>query len=275
MHNNSTEDLDLTANNNYNLNNSNNNLNLINYGSDNNFISKIPKKSSDTVNNYDSNNNNNNNINYNIEKEKIINLIEKLKAELKREKSKNSKLVAEFNIILLEKKKLEKIFMDCVEETRKEILQRKSKENINSTKSAFFSSFAAKGKSTNFTLLPSISDIKYENFQLNDKKKLLETFIMKDEVINFIRENLSSINPDSNASYLNNYASTQNIIKNNNNNSNRASCYNKNAMSESVFTFRQTMLKSEVAKFGFDDFAKSKNSLYSLKSSSQNLNFLK
>jgi hypothetical protein len=261
MHNNSTEDVDLTVNND-NLNNSNSNINIKNYDYNNKYINN--NYNNDKHNHFPNNTNNENK----NEKEKIINLIEKLKAEHKREKNKNNKLIAEFNIILIEKKKLEKIFMDCVEDSRREILQRKQRETVNTTKSGFLGSFGTNKKLANFAL-PTISEIKFENFQQTDKRRLLEAFLMKDEVINFIRENLSS-NSDNNMNFGNINAGGFSGI--NNNYGNKGGYFAKNTMNEGVFTFRQTMLKGEVAKFGFDDFAKSKNSL---RSSSKNLNFHK
>jgi hypothetical protein len=41
---------------------------------------------------------------------------------------KNSKILGEVNKIMIDKNKLEKIFIDCVEESRKEIIMRKNKE---------------------------------------------------------------------------------------------------------------------------------------------------
>ncbi len=278
LHNNSTEDADLFGNTSFTNNNNNNIKNLMNKGKNNDY-----------------NNNNNQNLksfnfDYKQDKERIIRLIEKLKAELKREKNRNQSLIAEFNVFLLEKKKLEKIFIDCVEDTRREIHQRKLRDTVVSTKSGgFFSSIGVAATNrkitTNSSILPKISEVKFENFQLYDKRRLIEAFLMNDEVINFIRDNLSSINPDKNNNNINNNAFTSSSVGTNfggsENNNNFASSkgaapgaalYAKNTMNESIFTLKQTMIKSEVAKFGFDDLAKSKNPL---KTSCSKINFHK
>lgn len=58
----------------------------------------------------------------------LQNIIENLKSQLKKEKVKNGKILGEVNKIMIDKNKLEKIFIDCVEESRKEIIMRKNKE---------------------------------------------------------------------------------------------------------------------------------------------------
>ena len=63
-------------------------------------------------------------------KDRLIYMIEKLRSDLKKEKIKNSKTLGELNKILLEKNKLENIFIDCVEETRKNIFNRRLKDNL-------------------------------------------------------------------------------------------------------------------------------------------------
>jgi hypothetical protein len=116
--------------------------------------------------------------------EKIIKFIERLKSDLKKEKNRNNKIIAEFNKILLDRKKLEGIFIDCYEETRREIFQRKMRDTMQ-WKNAFLQS-----KTNNNSSLPNIDDIKFENFQILDKKKLLENFLLNEEVFELIKNNL-------------------------------------------------------------------------------------
>jgi hypothetical protein len=122
--------------------------------------------------------------------EKIMRIIDKLKSELKKEKTRNNKIVGEFNKILLDKNKLEKIFVDCVEETRKEIMQRKIKDALNNKNSNFYNQVNSKKKES----FPILNDIKYENYLSTDKKKLLEMFLSKEEVFNFLKENMFKFN---------------------------------------------------------------------------------
>lgn len=120
--------------------------------------------------------------------EKILRIIDKLKSELKKEKTRSNKIVGEFNKILLDKNKLEKIFIDCVEETRKEIMQRKIKDALNNKNSNFYNQMKKKES------FPVLNDVKYENFLSSDKRKLLEMYLSKDEVVNFLRENIFKLN---------------------------------------------------------------------------------
>ncbi len=114
-------------------------------------------------------------------KERLYKLIEKLKYELKKERSRNHFVISEFNKVLKEREKLESIFIDCVEESRKEIFNRRLKDSfVNKTHS-------------NFNKLPNAvsfnnNDIKYEQFLPSDKKKLIEIFLMKNEVINLVKD---------------------------------------------------------------------------------------
>jgi hypothetical protein len=129
------------------------------------------------------------------EKDKIIKIIEKLKYELKKERTRNKKIIGEFNKILLDKNKLEKIFVECVEEIRKDIMHRKLKDNLNNTKNNF-NNFINIENHKKKEAFPLINDIKFENFLSTDKKKLIETFISKDEVVNFLKENIFKVNFD-------------------------------------------------------------------------------
>lgn len=200
------------SNNNYNYNINNNNNNHFNYNNtSSNFNNAYANGNSQD--NYNLNNmlNENGNFIYNNnfedfdvnsiqflnskEKDKIIKIIEKLKYELKKERTRNNKIIGEFNKILLDKNKLEKIFVECVEEIRKEIMHRKLKDNLNNTKNNFnnFLNIQNQKKKEAF---PIINEIKFENFLSTDKKKLIEIFVAKDEVVNFLRENIFKVNFD-------------------------------------------------------------------------------
>lgn len=113
-------------------------------------------------------------------KERSIALIEKYKDELKREKIRNHKLFNEINQMMLEKNKVENIFIDCVEETRKAILNRRLKEKI--------------GKYSKMKLVQNINNIdvntQYDSFLPKDKREILENFLFNDEVSKIVREAL-------------------------------------------------------------------------------------
>ena len=133
-----------------------------------------------------------------IDKEKIIKFIDRLEYDLKKEKNRNNKIIGEFNKILLDRKKLEKIFIECFEESRREIFQRKVRDTMQ-CKGAFFQGV---NKSTNIEpSLPMINDIKFENFQHSDKRKLVESFLMSDEVMELIKENLGDVIIENKTSY--------------------------------------------------------------------------
>ena len=112
-------------------------------------------------------------------KERSLPLVEKLKAELRKEKMRNHKLFSELTNILKEKNKLENIFIDCVEETRKNILNRRLKEKFTNKL----------GKSNSMRNLMFV-DTKYESFLPSDKRNILENFIFNDEVSSIIRDAL-------------------------------------------------------------------------------------
>lgn len=112
------------------------------------------------------------------DKEKYLYLIDKLKMELKKEKLRNHKSLSELNKILLEKNTLQNIFIDCVEETRKNIFNRRLKENLN----------YKNGKMKTAPNLNIEINTKYDTFLPSDKKAILENFVFNDEVSNIIRE---------------------------------------------------------------------------------------
>lgn len=187
----------------------------------------------------------------NFDKEKVLRFIEKLKIELKKEKTRNSKIVAEFNKILMDRKKLEKIFVESYDETRKDILQRKMRDTMQ-WKAPFISG-GNKSLANSSASLPVLNDIKFENFQLTDKRKLLEVFFLSDEVMEIVKENLSSVNLENKttsffpkANFADNYTSKSggnikikkdlkyisDLVKN-----------NKNGNSKSTMNFTMSMFK--------------------------------
>jgi len=122
----------------------------------------------------------------NFNKEKLIRFVEKLKFDLKKERNRNHKILAEMNKIILDQNKLEKIFLDCVEESRKEIFNRKIKDSL--INKMHPNSSYHRSNNTQVQNIPYINDIKFENFLPSDKRKLLEVFILKEEVINLIKD---------------------------------------------------------------------------------------
>ena len=120
----------------------------------------------------------------------------------------NDKIVGELNKIVSDRKKLERIFIDCFEESRKEIIQRKMKDTIN-WKGLCFNSITK--SQTNLgaakDLLPKINEVKFENFQVSDKRRLVENFILSDEVVNLLKghfgENITENKTTTGGSFFN------------------------------------------------------------------------
>ena len=116
----------------------------------------------------------------NMKERNMMLLIEKYKEELKHERIKNNKLLNEINQMGLEKNKIESIFIDCVEETRKSILNRRLKDKI--------------GKYSTMKLIKHINhsnvNTQYDSFLPKDKRDILEQFLFNDEVSRIIREAL-------------------------------------------------------------------------------------
>ena len=149
-------------------NNMNTNLNNMNI----NDNSNEENESNSNTSNYDT-----------IKKEKLLYIIEKLKSDLKKERLRNHKTLSEFNKMILDKNKLETIFSDCVEEVRKDIFNRKLKETINDN------AMNRKSRENSKTVVvPYVSDIKYEKFLPGDKRKIMEMFILKDEVAGVVHD---------------------------------------------------------------------------------------
>ena len=154
---------------------------------------KIIKISIDNMNNNTNEENGNNsksendsnissNNNYeSIQKEKLLYIIEKLKVDLKKERMRNHKTLSEFNKMILDKNKLETIFSDCVEEVRKEIFNRKLKETISEN-------YSNKKMKNDTVTVPYVGDIKYEKFLPVDKRKVIEMFILKEDVAGIVHD---------------------------------------------------------------------------------------
>ena len=127
----------------------------------------------------------------------------RLRYELKKEKERSHMALGELNKIYLEKNKLENIFIDCVEETRKIIFNRKLKENNGGYK---IKQRIGVGKYDYKMNLKT----KYESFLPSDKQSILENFVFNDEVSNIIRDAIFT-RPKKEKERLEN---TKNIIKN-------------------------------------------------------------
>ena len=145
----------------------------------------------------------------------------RLRYELKKEKERSHMALGELNKIYLERNKLENIFIDCVEETRKIIFNRKLKENNGGYK---IKQRVGVGKYDYKMNLKT----KYESFLPSDKQSILENFVFNDEVSNIIRDAIFT-RPKKEKEKLEN---TKNIIKNLNlyeqNNRARANSYKRN-----------------------------------------------
>ena len=145
----------------------------------------------------------------------------RLRYELKKEKERSHMALGELNKIYLERNKLENIFIDCVEETRKIIFNRKLKENNGGYK---IKQRIGVGKYDYKMNLKT----KYESFLPSDKQSILENFVFNDEVSNIIRDAIFT-RPKKEKERLEN---TKNIIKNLNlyeqNNRVRANSFKRN-----------------------------------------------
>ena len=129
--------------------------------------------------------------------------IRRLRNELKKEKERSHMALGELNKIYLERNKLENIFIDCVEETRKIIFNRKLKENNGGYK---IKQRIGGGKYDYKMNLIT----KYESFLPSDKQSILENFVFNDEVSNIIREAIFTRPKKEKEKFEN----TKNIIKN-------------------------------------------------------------
>ena len=111
--------------------------------------------------------------------------------------------LGELNKIYLERNKLENIFIDCVEETRKIIFNRKLKENNGGYKIKQRIGVGKYDFRMNLTT-------KYESFLPSDKQSILENFVFNDEVSNIIRDAIFTRPKKEKEKFEN----TKNIIKN-------------------------------------------------------------
>ena len=127
----------------------------------------------------------------------------RLRNELKKEKERSHMALGELNKIYLERNKLENIFIDCVEETRKIIFNRKLKENNGGYK---IKRRVGGGKYDYKMNLIT----KYESFLPSDKQSILENFVFNDEVSNIIRDAIFTRPKKEKEKFEN----TKNIIKN-------------------------------------------------------------
>lgn len=159
----------------------------------NNFLKDTKVNFDDYLNNNINNNENHNGKNEydlnkleseniaNFNQDKLMKIIEKLKVELKKEKIRNHKILSEFNRLTLNRDQFEKIFESCVEEMKREIHSRKLKE-LSHVK-------------TN-SILKELKEIKLEQFQNIDKRKIIEKFILNDQVVIMLKEHLSNKKPE-------------------------------------------------------------------------------
>ena len=127
----------------------------------------------------------------------------RLRNELKKERERSHMALGELNKIYLERNKLENIFIDCVEETRKIIFNRKLKENNGGYKIKQRIGCGKYDYRMNLTT-------KYESFLPSDKQSILENFVFNDEVSNIIRDAIFTRPKKEKEKFEN----TKNIIKN-------------------------------------------------------------
>ena len=129
------------------------------------------------------------------DKEQLINLIDKYKKELEKEKIKNNKVLNELVQMKQERNKLENIFIDCVEETRKMIFNRRLKKSFERKNSRNKLGDSEINRSLNFD---------YNNFLMVDKKQIIEDFILNDDVNSFIKEVMFLKNNNKNGNLIEN-----------------------------------------------------------------------
>ena len=188
-------------------------------------LNNINNKESNNMNNNDRTETNSTQAYENERKNQEIFLLKeqmrRLRYELKKEKERSHMALGELNKIYLERNKLENIFIDCVEETRKIIFNRKLKENNGGYK---IKQRVGVGKYDYKMNLKT----KYESFLPSDKQSILENFVFNDEVSNIIRDAIFT-RPKKEKERLEN---TKNIIKNLNlyeqNNRVRANSFKRN-----------------------------------------------
>ena len=107
-------------------------------------------------------------------------LLKRSKYETKKEKDKANKAIAELSNVYLQKNKLEIIFENCVEETKKIIFNRKVNEN---------KFFKLKNKAGLLKYDNRVNfSTKFEEFLPSDKQRTLENFIFDDDVYNTVKD---------------------------------------------------------------------------------------
>ena len=94
-----------------------------------------------------------------------------------------------------ERNKLENIFIDCVEETRKMIFNRRLKKSFERKNSRNKLGDSEINRSLNFD---------YNNFLMVDKKQIIEDFILNDDVNSFIKEVMFLKNNNKNGNFIEN-----------------------------------------------------------------------
>ena len=107
-------------------------------------------------------------------------LLKRSKYETRKEKDKANKAIAELSNIYLHKNKLEVIFENCVEETKKIIFNRKVEEN---------KFYKLKNKTGLLKYDNRVNfSTKFEEFLPSDKQRTLENFIFDDDVYNIVKD---------------------------------------------------------------------------------------
>lgn len=86
---------------------------------------------------------------------------------------------------LLEKGELEDIFLQCVEETKKDILERKQKSERLQLKSSKLNK-----SEDRIHVRYDLSDVKLEQFKDMDKRKVIEMFLSHEKVMKFLYDKL-------------------------------------------------------------------------------------
>ena len=112
-------------------------------------------------------------------KRKCLRIINKLKEDLKKEKIKTHKNFQEMSSISLEQKKLEKIFVECVELVQNDIKHRKELELLSLKQTQ-----SSKAKTNDNDLFS------FDTFLTQDKKKLIINFFLSNEIINLVHDSL-------------------------------------------------------------------------------------
>jgi hypothetical protein len=144
-------------------------------------------------------------------KRKCLRIINKLKEDLKKEKTKTHKNFQEMSSISLEQKKLEKIFVECVELVQNDIKHRKELELLSLKQTQ-----SSKAKTNENDLFS------FDTFLTQDKKKLIINFFLSNEIINLVHDSLcmsqsnnlnsTAVSNHSNALSLGNHTATEELF---------------------------------------------------------------